>query len=46
MALNLYTAIHTDTGSIRYSNTTARTFRNAADLTQAGAQPALVTESL
>jgi phosphoesterase RecJ-like protein len=46
IALNLYTAIHTDTGSFRYSNTTARTFRIAADLTQAGAEPALVTEWL
>ena len=46
VALNLYTAIHTDTGSFRYSNTTARTFRIAADLTQAGAEPALVTEWL
>jgi len=46
VALNLYTAIHTDTGSFRYSNTTARTFRIAADLTEAGAEPALVTEWL
>jgi phosphoesterase RecJ-like protein len=46
VALNLYTAIHTDTGSFRYSNTTARTFQIAADLTRAGAAPALVTEWL
>jgi bifunctional oligoribonuclease and PAP phosphatase NrnA len=45
-ALNLYTAVHTDTGSFRYSNTTPRTFRIAADLTAAGAQPALVTDRL
>jgi bifunctional oligoribonuclease and PAP phosphatase NrnA len=46
VALNLYTAIHTDTGSFRYSNTTPRTFQIAADLTRAGAAPALVTEWL
>ena len=46
VALNLYTAIHTDTGSFRYSNTTSRTFEIAADLTRAGAQPALVTDRL
>ena len=27
IALGLYTAVHTDTGSFRYSNTTPRTFR-------------------
>ena len=46
IALNLYTAVHTDTGSFRYSNTTPRTFEIAADLTRAGAEPALVTEWL
>ena len=46
VALNLYTAIHTDTGSFRYSNTTTRTFQIAADLTRAGAEPALVTDWL
>jgi phosphoesterase RecJ-like protein len=46
VALNLYTAVHTDTGSFRYSNTTPRTFRTAAALTAAGAQPALVTDRL
>ena len=45
-ALGLYTAVHTDTGSFRYSNTTARTFRIAAALTAAGAEPALVTDRL
>src|SRR5207247_1408372 len=38
--------IHTDTGSFRYSNVTARTFRTAAALVAAGAEPALVSESL
>jgi phosphoesterase RecJ-like protein len=46
IALDLFTAVHTDTGSFRYSNTTPRTFRIAAELTQAGAQPALVSDWL
>jgi bifunctional oligoribonuclease and PAP phosphatase NrnA len=46
VALNLFTAIHTDTGSFRYSNTTARTFRIAAELAAAGADPALVSDRL
>jgi phosphoesterase RecJ-like protein len=46
IALNLFTAVHTDTGSFRYSNTTARTFRIAAALTEAGADPALVADRL
>ena len=46
VALDLYTALHTDTGSFRYSNTTPRTFRIAAALTAAGAEPALVTDRL
>lgn len=46
MAINLFTAVHTDTGSFRYSNTTARTFRTAAELTALGAEPALVSDWL
>jgi phosphoesterase RecJ-like protein len=46
IALNLFTAVHTDTGSFRYSNTTPRTFRIAAELTAAGAEPALVSDRL
>jgi phosphoesterase RecJ-like protein len=46
MAQNLFTAIHTDTGSFRYSNTTPRTFRIAAELTAAGADPAIVSDRL
>jgi phosphoesterase RecJ-like protein len=46
MALNLFTAVHTDTGSFRYSNTTPRTFRIAAELAAAGADPALVSDQL
>lgn len=45
-ALALFTAIHTDTGSFRYSNTTPRTFRTAAALVAAGADPALVSDRL
>lgn len=46
MATNLFTAIHTDTGSFRYSNTTAETFRIAAALVAAGAEPSLVSGRL
>ncbi len=44
MALCLYTSIFTDTGSFRYSNTTPKAMRIAADLIEAGADPWLVTE--
>src|SRR5215468_11913547 len=46
VALNLFTAVHTDTGSFRYSNTTPRTFRIAAELAAAGADPSLVSDRL
>jgi phosphoesterase RecJ-like protein len=46
IATALFTAIHTDTGSFRYSNTTARTFRIAGELTALGANPALVSDWL
>jgi phosphoesterase RecJ-like protein len=46
IATNLFTAIHTDTGSFRYSNTTAETFRIAAGLVAAGAEPGLVSNRL
>ena len=46
IATNLFTAIHTDTGSFRYSNTTTETFRIAAALVAAGADPALVSSRL
>jgi len=45
-ATNLFTAIHTDTGSFRYSNVTAETFRIAAALVAAGADPAAVATAL
>ena len=46
IASNLFTAIHTDTGSFRYSNVTPETFRIAAALTEAGADPAAVASAL
>lgn len=46
LATNLYTAIHTDTGSFRYSNVTPDTFRIAAALVSAGADPARVASAL
>ena len=46
MALCLYTAIFTDTGSFRYSNTTAESLRIAAALIEAGADPWVVTENV
>lgn len=46
IATNLFTAIHTDTGSFRYSNVTPETFRIAAALTEAGADPAAVSSAL
>jgi phosphoesterase RecJ-like protein len=46
MATNLFTAIHTDTGSFRYSNTTPETFRIAAELVAVGAEPAVVSSAL
>ncbi len=36
IATNLYTAIFTDTGGFKYSNTSVRTLRIAADLIEAG----------
>jgi bifunctional oligoribonuclease and PAP phosphatase NrnA len=46
IATNLFTAIHTDTGSFRYSNVTPRTFAIASALAAAGADPAAVAEAL
>jgi bifunctional oligoribonuclease and PAP phosphatase NrnA len=46
VATNLFTAIHTDTGSFRYSNVTPDTLRVAADLVAAGADPAFVSGAL
>jgi phosphoesterase RecJ-like protein len=46
IATNLFTAIHTDTGSFRYSNVTPETFRIASALVAAGADPAFVSNQL
>jgi phosphoesterase RecJ-like protein len=46
IATNLFTAVHTDTGSFRYSNVTPATFRIAAELADAGAAPAVVSNAL
>ncbi|MDH4162433.1 MAG: bifunctional oligoribonuclease/PAP phosphatase NrnA [Nitrospirota bacterium] len=46
MALCLYTAIFTDTGSFRYTNTTPSCMRIAADLIEKGADTWLVTENV
>lgn len=46
IATNLFTAIHMDTGSFRYSNVTPGTFRIAAELVAAGANPAFVAGRL
>jgi bifunctional oligoribonuclease and PAP phosphatase NrnA len=46
IATNLFTAIHTDTGSFRYSNVTPETFRIAGALVAAGADPAFISNQL
>jgi phosphoesterase RecJ-like protein len=46
MATNLFAAIHTDTGSFRYSNVTPDTLRIAGALVAAGADPAMVSGHL
>ena len=43
IATNLFTAIHTDTGSFRYSNVTPDTLRIASALVAAGADPARIS---
>ena len=46
MAQNIYTAISLDTGTFRYSNTTAEALRAGAELTEAGAEPGYVADRL
>lgn len=46
IAVCLYTALMTDTGGFRYSNTQEATFRIASHLVQAGADPAAIAESI
>jgi phosphoesterase RecJ-like protein len=44
MAECVYTALITDTGSFRYSNTTERTFKVASELVRTGVKPARTAE--
>lgn len=46
VAVNLYTAIVTDTGSFRYTNTSAETLKIAAELVEKGADPHFVAENV
>ncbi len=46
IATNVYTAIVTDTGSFRFSNTTVATHRNAAECLANGVRPADITKLL
>jgi bifunctional oligoribonuclease and PAP phosphatase NrnA len=46
IAISLYTAIITDTGSFRYENTNADTFKIAFDLVKQGASPSSVADNI
>ncbi len=46
IAQNIYTAIFSDTGGFRYSQTTAETFAVAQDLVEIGVDPARIAEML
>lgn len=46
IATNLYTAIYSDTGGFRYSNTGPETLRIAAELIEAGTDPWEVTKAV
>lgn len=46
MAVNMYTAIMTDTGSFRYSSTTSETFRIAGILVEEGVDPSKINEEV
>ncbi len=46
IAISLYTAIVTDTGSFRYANTNAGTFRVAAHLVHSGANPNRIADDI
>ncbi len=46
MAINLYTAILTDTGRFHFNNTTSHSLRTAADLLECGADPVQITEEV
>lgn len=44
IAVNLYVAIHTDTGSFRYSSATASSFTKAGDLVRRGVEPWVIAQ--
>ncbi len=46
VAINLYAAIAIDTGTFRYSNTTAEVLNVSSELIQYGANPALISQNL
>jgi phosphoesterase RecJ-like protein len=46
IAINLYSAIAIDTGTFRYSNTTAEVLNVSAELIQSGASPSLISQNL
>jgi len=46
IATCLFTGLSTDTGSFRYSNTRASTFRAAAELAEAGARPWEIAQNI
>jgi len=46
IAVNLYTAIASDTGTFRYENTSAEVLRICAELTDSGADPAVISDCL
>jgi phosphoesterase RecJ-like protein len=46
VAINLYTAILTDTGAFRYSNTDQNTFRVASELVAKGADPWWISQRI
>jgi len=46
VAMNLYTAVLTDTGSFQYSNTGSATFRVAADLVERGADCRYIAKNI
>jgi phosphoesterase RecJ-like protein len=46
IAINLYVAILTDTGSFQFSNTNAETFAVARELASAGADPGRIAQSV
>ncbi len=46
IAICIYTALLTETGSFRYSNTDDNTFSMAADMVKAGANPWIIAENI